>query len=98
MSICCLGILFFSFPDFATAQNRDSSSSFKLSGYIDVYYARYSDSVGAGNFSKFPDIAARDNTFGLNVFQLTGQYTSERIRATGTLHYGDLVTAAWSPA
>ena len=35
--------------------------------------------------------------FGLNIVQLTANYTAERMRAVATLHYGDLPTSAWSP-
>ncbi len=91
-----LTIFIFLFPVNCFSQNKDSSS-FKLSGYIDVYYASYSDSVGINRYSKFPDISPRDNAFGLNIFQLSGQYNSEKLRATATMHYGDLPASAWSP-
>ncbi len=78
-------------------QSKDSTSGFKISGYTDVYYARYSDSVGQGNYQKFPVISPRNNEIGLNIIQLTGQYTSEKIRAIVTLHYGDIPASAWSP-
>jgi hypothetical protein len=80
----------------AIGQTKDSST-ITLSGYVDVYYARYSDSVGTNNYSKFPDISAKDNSFGLNIFQLSVHYNSGRLRATGTMHYGDLPSSAWSP-
>ena len=78
-------------------QSKDSTSEFKLSGYADVYYARYTDSVGRGNYEKFPVISPKNDEIGLNIIQLTGQYTSEKIRAIVTLHYGDIPAAAWSP-
>jgi hypothetical protein len=81
----------------AMAQNKDSTSSFKLSGYTDVYYAHYSDSVGTNKYRKFPAVSPKSNEFGLNIVQLTGQYTSENIRAVTTLHYGDMPAANWSP-
>ena len=77
------------------AQQKDSAR-FKLSGYIDVYYAGYADSVGENNFHKFPAISPKSNLFSLNVFQLTAQYTAKKLRGTVTLHHGDFVKAAWS--
>ncbi|HTB06340.1 MAG TPA: outer membrane beta-barrel protein [Bacteroidia bacterium] len=73
------------------------TSTFKISGYVDVYAAAYSDSVGHGNFQKFSSTSPRSNSFGLNIAQITEQYTSEKIRSTATLQYGDLPSAAWSP-
>ena len=79
------------------AQSNDSTSEFKISGYTDVYYARYTDSVGLGNYQKFPVVSPRNNQIGLNIVQLTGQYTSANVRAIVTLHYGDMPASAWSP-
>ncbi|MEI8280669.1 MAG: outer membrane beta-barrel protein [Bacteroidota bacterium] len=78
-------------------QSKDSTSEFKISGYADAYYAHYSDSVGVNQFQKIAAVSPRSNEFGLNILQLTAQYTSPNIRAIGTLHYGDLPTSAWSP-
>ena len=79
-------------------QGKDSTASeFKLSGYADAYYARYSDSVGQGNYQKFAAVSPRSGQFGLNIIQLTAQYTSSNIKATATLQYGDIPASAWSP-
>ena len=78
-------------------QFKDSTSEFKLSGYADAYYARYSDSVGRGNYQKFAAVSPRSGEFGLNIIQLTAQYTSTHIRAVATLQYGDIPASAWSP-
>ena len=79
------------------AQVKDSSSGLKISGYADAYYARYSDSVGRGNYEKFPVISPKNDEVGLNIIQITAQYTSENARAIVTMHYGDIPSAAWSP-
>ena len=79
------------------AQANDSIPKLTIGGYADAYYAYYTDSVGPGNFQKFPAISPRSNSFGLNVAQITEQYTSNKIRSTATLHFGDLPNAAWSP-
>jgi hypothetical protein len=80
-----------------SAQSKDSVSEFKISGYADAYYARYSDSVGVGNYQKFAAISPRSKEFGLNVIQLTAQYVAPKVRAIATLHYGDIPASAWSP-
>ena len=78
------------------AQEKDSST-FKIGGYVDAYYARYSDSVGTNNFQQFPVVSPRSNVFGLNIVQLSAQYSSKKLRAVVTLHYGDIPISAWSP-
>ncbi len=91
-----LPILLLSFA--GVAQTKDSAASqFRLSAYLDAYYARYSDSVGVGNFQKFAAESPKHNELGLNVAQITASYTATKVRATITLHYGDLITSAWSP-
>ncbi len=98
-----LFFIFFSSQSFA--QQNDSATSnkstpppaLKISGYVDAYYAYYTDSVGTNNYQKFPDISPKSNVFGVNTIQITAQYTSEKARAIATLHYGDIATSAWSP-
>lgn len=77
-------------------QSADSSVQIKISGYIDAYYASYSDSAKAGNYQKFASVAPRSNAFGLNIAQVTGQYNTSNLRATATFQVGDIPTAAWS--
>src|SRR6478672_11560988 len=77
------------------SQSRDSSavaepSKFKVSGYVDAYYAYYTDSVGTGNFQKFPSVSPRSNQFGLNTALISFQYDAQKLRAIVTLHYGDI--------
>ncbi len=79
------------------SQNKDSTASFKVSGYVDAYFAYYNDSVGTNNYQKFPVISPKSNVFGLNIAQFTGQYVSQKVRATATIHYGDIPSSAWSP-
>ncbi len=80
----------------AVAQNSDSTAKIKISGYVDAYYAHYTDSVGTGNYHKFPSISPRSNQFGLNTAQVTFQYDADKIRGIVTLHYGDIAKSAWS--
>jgi hypothetical protein len=77
------------------AQQTDSAA-FKVSGYVDAYYAYYTDSVGPGNYQKFPSVSPRSNQFGLNTAQVTVQYDAEKIRGVAVLHYGDIPVSAWS--
>jgi hypothetical protein len=78
------------------AQTNDSTSHFSFSGYVDAYYAYYTDSVGTGEFQKFPSVSPRSKQFGLNTAQITAQYDAEKVRAIITLHYGDIPVSAWS--
>src|SRR5690242_1478962 len=72
------------------------SAAIKISGYVDAYFAYYTDSVGAGAFQKFPSVSPRSNQFGLNTAQVTFQYDAEKVRGLATLHYGDIPVSAWS--
>ncbi len=88
---CCLYCL-------PVAAQKDSTASFKVGGYVDTYYAAYSDSVGPGKFQKkFTSVSPTNNSFGVNIAQATMQYNSVKVRSTITLQAGDLPTAAWSP-
>jgi hypothetical protein len=90
-------ILLFSLLTFsASAQKTDSLSHFSLEGYADAYYAYYTDSVGPGNFQKFPTISPRSNSFGLNILQFAAKYDGPKVRAAATLHFGDIPLSAWS--
>ncbi len=77
-------------------QTKDSTSKFKISGYVDAYYAYYTDSVGTGNYQKFPSVSPRSNQFGLNTAQIGLQYDAEKIRGIITLHFGDIAKSTWS--
>lgn len=90
-------ILIFLLPVKGFSQGRDSTATFKISGYVDAYYGYYTDSVGTNNYQKFPDISPKSNQFGLNIAQLSAQYTSQKVRAVATFHYGDIPSSAWSP-
>ncbi|MEP7196603.1 MAG: outer membrane beta-barrel protein [Saprospiraceae bacterium] len=80
----------------AQIKNELKTNPLTFSGYVDAYYAYYSDSVGYGNFQKFPTTSPRSNSFGLNIAMVTAKYTTEKIRSIVTLHYGDLPMTTWS--
>lgn len=75
----------------------DSTGSFTLSGYIDAYYAGYTDSALASGYHNFPTVAPRGNQFGLNIVQIGAKYQSSRFRGIATLFFGDTPNSAWSP-
>lgn len=80
-----------------TASDADSiNAGVTISGYVDFYYARYTDDTGLA-FEKFPTIAPRNNAFSLNLLQLSAKYENEKIRGMATLHAGDMVLSSWSP-
>lgn len=79
------------------AQEYDSTGKVTLSGYIDTYYAFYSDTAGPNGFHKFPTAAPRSNQFGINILQVSAKYQSDRMRGVTTLFFGDCAESAWSP-
>lgn len=84
------------FTNQVVSQNIDSTTTFKISGYIDTYFAHYTDSLGPNTYQKIVAISPRSNEFGLNIAQFSGTYTSEKLRAVLSLHYGDIPSNAWS--
>jgi hypothetical protein len=85
----------FFLSSFSIAQ--DSTSAFSFSGYADAYIAVYTDSLPAHSYQKFPTVSPRSKQFGLNIAQLSAKYSSDRLRGTIVLHYGDIPLSAWSP-
>lgn len=86
------------------AEKKDSiplkkdSAKIEISGYVDVYYAHYTDSGSTNNFQKkFPTVSPRSNQFGLNVAMITAKYSGEKVRGIATVHYGDIPLSSWSP-
>jgi opacity protein-like surface antigen len=75
---------------------KKDSAKISISAYVDGYYARYSDSVGMGNYQKFPSVSPRSNSFGLNVAHFDFQYNGRKARGVVALHYGDIERSAWS--
>src|SRR6185295_9910470 len=64
--------------------------------YADAYFAYYTDSLGLYQYQKFPSISPRSEQFGLNVAMLKANYTSDRLRSTVAIHYGDVPRSTWS--
>ncbi len=87
--------IFFLAPE-SFSQGNDSTAKLKISGYVDAYYATYTDSVGTGNYQKFPSVSPRSNQFGLNTALVTLQYDAAKIRGIITVHFGDIPKSTWS--
>jgi hypothetical protein len=79
------------------SQEFDSTGKVTVSGYIDTYYAYYTDTAGSGGFQKFPTAAPRSNQVGINILQVSAKYQSERLRGVATVFFGDCPQSAWSP-
>ena len=90
------GALLFSSHCFSQDTSKVSRPEF--SGYVDAYGAYYTDSVGAGNFQKFPSVSPRSNQLGLNVAMFTVKYATDRVRSVVTLHFGDIPRSTWDAA
>ena len=74
----------------------DEKGKLTISGYVDCYYAAYSDTINTSGFGKFPTISPRNNQFALNLVQVSAKYISPKFRSTITLFTGDIPRAAWS--
>lgn len=75
----------------------DSTAKVTFSGYIDTYYAFYTDTSNSNSYQKFPTTSPRNNAFGLNMLQFGAKYEAEKFRGTATVFFGDCPSAAWSP-
>jgi len=75
----------------------DTTGKVVFSGYVDAYYAHYSDSSSSDGYSKFPTCAPRNNQLGINMLQLSAKYNSRLFRGTITLFGGDSPKSSWSP-
>ncbi len=73
----------------------ETVATYSLSAYIDAYCATYTDSVGPGNYQKFPSVSPRSNSPSLNTAMLTFQYNADKIRTIASLHFGDIANATW---
>jgi len=92
-----LGIITLQLLTYKLSAQKDPTAKLLFTGYVDAYYALYTDSLGINDFQKLGAISPRCNQLGLNAAQLTAQYTATKVRATATLHYGDFARIGWSP-
>lgn len=77
--------------------NKDSTAKLEITGYVDTYYALYSDSASSNSFQKFPTVSPRNNSFGLNIAQVSARYQGENFRGVMTVFIGDIPNCSWSP-
>ena len=75
----------------------DTTGKVVFSGYVDAYYAHYSDSSSSEGYAKFPTCAPRNNQLGINILQISAKYNSRLFRGTITLFGGDCPKSSWSP-
>ncbi|MEM6299575.1 MAG: outer membrane beta-barrel protein [Bacteroidota bacterium] len=80
----------------AVAQNDSTKHKLTISGYTDVYFAAFSDSLGANALQQFTTVSPRAQRFGVNTAQIGAHYESDRIRGNFIIHYGDIAKATWS--
>jgi len=71
--------------------------NFLFSGYVDAYYAVYTDSLDVNQLQQLSTVSPRSKRFGLNVAQLGIHYEDEKVRGNIVLHYGDIAKATWDP-
>ena len=83
--------LLFSANSFA----QKDSAIIQFSGYVDAYYAHYTDSVAPGSYQQFPSVCPKEG-FGLNTAMLTAAYDAEKVRGIVSLQFGDIARSAWS--
>ena len=71
--------------------SADDESMFNLNGYLDSYYALYSDSLEIWRkYQKFSSTSPLNNTISLNLLHLLGSYEGNNTRAVFGLQYGDI--------
>ncbi len=102
VNLFTLTILLLAKTSSATVGNFEEGDSskvilpkWKFGGYVDAYYAFYSDSIGAGIPQQYAGVSPTSNAFSLNTALLTGEYESDNVRATLGFMYGDLPLNSW---
>lgn len=90
----------FLLPALADSQDKDLTEffkNFKLSTYVDAYYAYDNDK----NIDKTPRlldlISPYRDQIRLNIAAVSLKYGTEKIRSTVTIHYGDIPELNWKP-
>lgn len=82
-----------------SAKLKDSSTApnkaFMIEGYLDAYYAQFSDRNTNGALSSYAMSAPKHNQTGINTAQLAAIYNDTTLRGNITLQIGDLPNAAY---
>ena len=82
----------------ASAQDSlkaDIDPTLTFGAYADGYYSWYSKGDDVAQ-QQHDCIGAYHNNFGLNIAQVTGAYTSDRVRGVATFHFGDIPAITWA--
>jgi hypothetical protein len=87
-------------PKLAISQDNDISDflkNFKISTYIDAYYA-YDNDKDIDKAPRLLDLISpyRDQVR-LNIAAVSLKYNAEKVRSTFTVHYGDIPELNWKP-
>lgn len=93
-------ILFFTLPEFSNSQDKeviDFFKNFKLSTYVDAYYAYDNDKNIFQDQRLLDLISPYRDQIRLNIAAVSLKYNAEKIRSTFTLHYGDIPDVNWKP-
>lgn len=67
--------------------------AFTIEGYLDAYYALFSDKNNQGEWAEYAMSAPKHNQTGINTIQLSAIYKDTGLRGNITLQYGDIVEA-----
>lgn len=70
------------------------AQDFKVSGYVDAYYAYDNDDNGS-SLRQFSAVAPIRDQFRLNLAQVTGSYSADKVRGVVTLQFGDIPYYNW---
>jgi hypothetical protein len=75
---------------------QGDSTRIELTGYIDTYYASYSNKLAPDEMQPYITVGPRDNQFGLNIAEIGATYNTGAVRGTFVIQYGDIAEATWS--
>lgn len=78
------------------AKAQNDSTKIELTGYIDTYYASYSNKLAPDELQPYITVGPRDNQFGLNIAEIGATYNTGEVRGTFVIQYGDIAEATWS--
>lgn len=78
---------------FAPGIKAQSLSDVTFNAYVDAYYAYNIDTADA--VRQFASISPYNDEFRINIAQIGAKYTTSKVHAAITLHYGDIPSVNW---
>jgi len=72
-----------------------SKKAFTIEGYLDAYYAQFSDKEKQGEFAEYAMSSPKHNQVGINTIQLAAVYRDTGLRGNFTMQYGDVVDTVY---